>query len=267
MPEIIVTGSFDNLRSPQVRFLEDASRLGNVQVLLYSDALAQAVEGCTPKFPQAERQYYVESLRYVTGVTPIDGDSPAAVSAQVRPLHPDLWAQDERQAGVWTVPSDVAVQAIPDAALSGFPVLPEPEPEAGRKKVLVSGCYDWLHSGHVRFFEEASALGDLYVVVGNDANVTFLKGAGHPLFSQDERRYMVQAVRFVHRALVSTGWDWLDYAPQVEELRPDLFVVNDDGDRPEKRELCQAHGVEYMVLKRAPRVGLPRRESTKLRGF
>jgi len=71
----------------------------------------------------------------------------------------------------------------------------------------------------------------------------------------------------VHRALVSTGWDWLDYAPQVEELRPDLFVVNDDGDRPEKRELCQAHGVEYMVLKRAPRVGLPRRESTKLRGF
>jgi len=28
---------------------------------------------------------------------------------------------------------------------------------------------------------------------------------------------MVQAVRFVHQALVSTGWDWLDYAPQVEQ--------------------------------------------------
>ena len=250
-----------------MRFLEEASRLGDVHVLLYSDALAQALDGCVPKFPQAERQYFVESLRYVTGVTPVDGDNPAAVTAQVRALQPDLWAQDERQSGVWTIPSNIAVKVISDASLSGFPALPESEPEPGRKKVLVSGCYDWLHSGHVRFFEEASALGDLYVVVGNDANVTFLKGAGHPLFSQDERRYMVQAVRFVHGALVSTGWDWLDYAPQVEELRPDLFVVNDDGDRPEKRELCQAYGVEYMVLKRAPRAGLPRRESTELRGF
>jgi cytidyltransferase-like protein len=38
-----------------------------------------------------------------------------------------------------------------------------------RKKVIVTGCYDCFHSGHVRFFEEASALGDLYVVVGRDA--------------------------------------------------------------------------------------------------
>ena len=31
------------------------------------------------------------------------------------------------------------------------------------KKVFVSGCYDMLHLGHVAFFKEASALGDLYV--------------------------------------------------------------------------------------------------------
>ena len=31
------------------------------------------------------------------------------------------------------------------------------------KKVFVSGCYDMLHSGHVAFFEEAAAYGDLYV--------------------------------------------------------------------------------------------------------
>ena len=43
------------------------------------------------------------------------------------------------------------------------------------KRVLVSGCYDLLHSGHVAFFKEASAHGDLYVSVGSDANVTQLK--------------------------------------------------------------------------------------------
>jgi len=44
-----------------------------------------------------------------------------------------------------------------------------------KKKVMVSGCYDLLHSGHVAFFKDASAHGDLYVSVGSDACVTQLK--------------------------------------------------------------------------------------------
>jgi cytidyltransferase-like protein len=269
MAKVVVTGTFDDLRSRQVRFLEEAARQGDVQVLLYSDALAQALDGRTPKFPQAERQYFVGSLRYVAGVSLIDGDSVDGVAAQVCARQPDLWVQDEHSASNDILPPscNVSVRVIPNAALAGFPPLIEAEQVTSPKKVIVSGCYDWLHSGHVRFFEEVSALGDLYVVVGNDANVAFLKGAGHPLFAQDERRYMAQAIRYVHRALVSTGWDWLDYAPQVEEVRPDMFAVNEDGDRPEKRQFCQEHGIKYVVLKRTPKEGLPRRESTKLRGF
>jgi hypothetical protein len=43
--------------------------------------------------------------------------------------------------------------------------------------------------------------------------------------------------------------------------------VNEDGDKPEKREFCKAHGIQYVVLKRMPKEGLPIRESTVLRGF
>ena len=43
---------------------------------------------------------------------------------------------------------------------------------------MATGCYDWLHTGHVRFAEEVSAYGDLYVVVGHDANIRLLKGDG-----------------------------------------------------------------------------------------
>jgi hypothetical protein len=43
--------------------------------------------------------------------------------------------------------------------------------------------------------------------------------------------------------------------------------VNEDGDRGGKREFCTQHGIEYLVLKRAPAPGLPRRSSTELRGF
>ncbi|MBP8261334.1 MAG: adenylyltransferase/cytidyltransferase family protein, partial [Verrucomicrobia bacterium] len=137
----------------------------------------------------------------------------------------------------------------------------------GAKKILVTGCYDWVHSGHVRFFEEASALGNLYVVVGNDANIRQLKGEGHPLLPQDERRYLVGAIRSVHQALIASGSGWLDADAEIQRIQPDIYVVNEDGDRGGKREYCQRLGIEYRILKRTPAPGLPRRSSTDLRGF
>ena len=136
---------------------------------------------------------------------------------------------------------------IADDKLSGFPVTaPPPSPTTstsaagGRMKVLVTGCYDWLHTGHVRFFEEVAELGELYVVVGHDANITLLKGPGHPLYGQEERRYMVGAIRYVHEARIATGDGWLDAEPEIRQIQPDSYVVNEDGDRPEKRDYCRA---------------------------
>jgi len=137
----------------------------------------------------------------------------------------------------------------------------------GRKKVIATGCYDWFHSGHVRFTEEASAYGDLYVCLGNDANVRFLKGEGHPLLTQEERRYVVGSIKFVKQAIISTGSGWVDADPEIRRLKPDIYVVNEDGDKGGKREYCAEMGMEYLVLKRTPAPGLPKRSSTDLRGF
>lgn len=273
MSKVIVAGSFDNLGSRQVRFLEEASKLGEVQVLLYSDAFERALNGRQARFPQAERQYFVHSIRYVSRVTMMEDSSINARSGllkQIQAEQPKLWVispDDTEIFNTLNAETGIELRVIHEKALKGSPMTITPDSISQRKKVLVSGCFDWLHTGHVRFFEEVSTLGDLYVVVGNDDNVRFLKGAGHPMFAQEERRYLVQAVRFVKQALVSTGFDWLDYAPQVDEVKPDMFVVNDDGDRPEKRQFCLEHNIEYMVLKRTPKEGLPQRESTKLRGF
>ena len=137
----------------------------------------------------------------------------------------------------------------------------------GRKKVVVTGCYDWFHSGHVRFCEEVSAHGDLYVVVGHDANIRLLKGDGHPLFSAEERRYVVGSIRHVKQALISSGDGWLDADPEIRRLQPDIYAVNEDGDKGGKRDYCRQLGIEYLVLKRTPAPGLARRSSTDLRGF
>ena len=80
-------------------------------------------------------------------------------------------------------------------------------------------------------------------------------------------RYMVGSIRYVAQALISTGHGWLDAEPEIERLKPDIYAVNEDGDKPEKRTYCREHGIEYVVLKRLPKAGLPRRESTKMRGF
>ena len=42
-------------------------------------------------------------------------------------------------------------------------------------KVFVSGCFDLLHSGHIKFLTEAAKYGDLYVSVGSDKTINELK--------------------------------------------------------------------------------------------
>ena len=271
MKRVVVSGSFDDLRSSHVRFLEASARLGDVHVLLWSDETARSVEGTPPKFPQAERQYLVASIRYVEKVTLVEGELDPNALPQLDATKTDIWVvngkNDATQKRAFCKSRGLEYRVLADKDLAGFPV-PKPEPSApGRKKVIVTGCYDWFHSGHVRFFEEVSRLGDLYVVVGHDDNIRLLKGEGHPLFPQDERRYMAGAVRYVKQALISTGHGWMDAEPEIGRIKPDMYAVNEDGDKPEKREFCQQHGLQYIVLKRTPKEGLAQRSGTSLRGF
>lgn len=270
MNEVIVSGSFDNLRTPHFRFLDEASKLGQVHVLLWSDSVVRLLDGLDPKFTYEERLYFVNALRYVSQVTCVnelaDADNlpplPSGVARTwVVPAGEDTGARWE-----YCLANGLAYNVIGAEQTKGFPVY-APQANEDRKKVVVTGCYDWLHSGHVRFFEECAQFGDLYVVVGNDANVENLKGSGHPLFRDEERRYLVQSIRYVTQGLITSGWGWMDAEPEIAMLKPDIYAVNEDGDRPEKRAFCAEHGLEYLVLKRTPKTGLPRRESTKLRGF
>jgi cytidyltransferase-like protein len=132
------------------------------------------------------------------------------------------------------------------------------------KKVLVSGCYDLMHGGHVTFFKTAAQFGKLFVAVGADANVLRLKGKA-PYFSQEERAFMVNSIRFVENAFVSSGSGMLDFEPDLVRMRPDVFVVNSDGHTPEKENLCKKYGVEYIVLDRIPEKGLPARASSSIK--
>ena len=131
-------------------------------------------------------------------------------------------------------------------------------------KVFVSGCFDVLHSGHIRFFEEASQYGDLYVSIGSDKTVAELKHR-QTLYNEQERLYMVSSIRFVHQAFIAKGSGKLDFAEEIKQIMPDVFFVNADGDSPEKRAFNEELGIRYVVSNRIPKDLLPIRSTTAIR--
>jgi cytidyltransferase-like protein len=271
--QVVITGTFDDLHAQQVRFLEEAAKLGDLTALLWSDELVTRFTGRPPKFPEAERRYCLDAIRFVKTIQPVSQQTSIDTFPEIAGLKPDAWLvrQTEHSAAreACCKSRGLEYRVITDEQLAGFPE-PSPGPAekaSGHKKIVVTGCFDWFHSGHVRFCEEVSSHGDLYVIVGSDANVRLLKGEGHPLFSQEQRCYVASSIRFVKRALVSTGSGWLDADPEIRRLQPDIFAVNEDGDKGGKREYCEKLGIEYLVLKRTPAPGLPGRTSTGLRGF
>lgn len=132
------------------------------------------------------------------------------------------------------------------------------------KKVFVSGCYDLLHSGHVEFFRQASQYGDLYVGIGSDSTIMHYKHH-KTVYSQQERLFMVKSIRYVKDAFINDGDGIMDFVGTVDRLRPDIFVVNEDGSSETKRKFCEERGIEYIVLQRTPSEGLEARCSTDLK--
>jgi cytidyltransferase-like protein len=267
--QVLVSGGFDDIKSRDLRFLEEAAKLGELVVLLWPDTTLEKLTGKPPKFPFAERSYFLNATRFVNRV--LEAHVPADFDALPKNVRPDVWADYEPSANAarekFAREKNIAYRIFLAYDLKGFPEPPAMPDTPGKKKVIVTGSYDWFHSGHIRFFEEVSGHGDLCVIVGHDRNIRLLKGEGHPLLPQEERRYLVGAIKYVKKAFISSGNGWLDADPEIRLLKPDIYAVNEDGDRGGKREYCQEHGIQYMVLNRTPAPGLQRRSSTDLRGF
>lgn len=132
------------------------------------------------------------------------------------------------------------------------------------RKVLVSGCFDMMHSGHIAFLKTAAEYGQVYACIGSDETVFSLKGR-YPVVNQSERKYCLDALDAVFEARVSRGDGHLDFLPELLEIKPNVFVVNADGDSQAKRALMADRGIEYVVLDRIPANNLPPRSTTALR--
>jgi len=270
MKTTAVSGSFDDLRAADLKFLKAAAETGRVILYLWPDEMHRSVFGAEPRFNMAERQYFAGALVYVDEVTTVEENLDQHWLPEDRGI--DLWfvrrEDDSLVKREYCLAHEIEYRLFEPDKTEPDPISRKADkPPSPGKKVIVTGCYDYFHTGHIRFFEEAAEYGDLYVVIGSDRNVEMLKGAGHPHYREEERLFMVQSIKYVKKAFISTGSGWMDAQPEIEKLHPDIYVVNEDGDKPEKREFCEKHNLQYLILRRAPKNGLPARTSTDLRGF
>ena len=161
---VVVSGGFDDLRTRQIRFLQEAARIGPVTVLMWNDEALRQSTGAAPKFLQVERQYILQAIRFVSQVRLVNGPADADALPDIAGLKPDCWvveaAAHSPAKESFCARRDIRYHVLHDEDVAGFSEIPAAPSPDKRKKVVVTGCYDWFHSGHVRFFEEVSGYGD-----------------------------------------------------------------------------------------------------------
>ena len=114
-------------------------------------------------------------------------------------------------------------------------------------------------------FKKAATYGDLYVGVGSDESVR--KHKHEPFWTQEERLYMVSAVRYVKEAMINKGMGFVDYTDNPLFMECDILILNKERLSERVIGLCREAGKEYYVFNRIHAPGLPVRSSTEIRGY
>lgn len=118
----------------------------------------------------------------------------------------------------------------------------------GGRLVATGGCFDLLHTGHVRLLHQARQLGDaLVVLLNSDRSVRALKGPGRPVMAAEDRARVLSALACVDDVVI---FDELSPEEALDRLRPDIWVKGGDyveADLPEAA-VVRRHGGEIVLL-------------------
>ena len=126
--------------------------------------------------------------------------------------------------------------------------------QLGKRLVFTNGCFDVLHSGHVRYLARARALGDaLCVAINSDDSVRALKGPQRPVNGLEDRAEVVGALRVVDLIVV---YHERRAAAAIEAIAPHIYVKGGDYTADsldtEERAALEAAGAEIRILELVP---------------
>lgn len=94
------------------------------------------------------------------------------------------------------------------------------------KRVITYGTFDLLHYGHINLLRRAKALGDYLIVALSTDEFNWQAKGKKSYFSYDERKAMLEAIRYVDLVIPEESWD--QKKTDVEKYNVDIFVMGDD---------------------------------------
>ena len=117
------------------------------------------------------------------------------------------------------------------------------------KRVITYGTFDLLHYGHINLLRRAKALGDYLIVAVSTDEFNWNQKQKKSYFSYEERKAMVEAIRYVDLVIPEENWD--QKMTDVEKYQADVFVIGDDwkGKFDFLKEKC-----EVVYLERTPEI-------------
>ncbi len=118
----------------------------------------------------------------------------------------------------------------------------------GKSLVFTNGVFDLLHVGHVRYLQQARALGDaLVVAINSDRSVRELKGSSRPVIVEQERAEILAALRQVTYVTI---FDDISPRALIAKLVPDVLAKGGDYglNKIDGREEVEAAGGRVVSL-------------------
>ena len=115
------------------------------------------------------------------------------------------------------------------------------------KTVVVIGSFNNIQFQDVRFLEESAKHGPLYIYLWSDNVFQQFEGR-KPEFPQEERKYFLESIRYVHRVILVNRVENRDELPQIEGINPEVWVVPENEDSSSKKFFCADHKVKYFIV-------------------
>ncbi len=105
------------------------------------------------------------------------------------------------------------------------------------KTVLVGGCFDFIHVGHIDFLKKAKQHGDkLIVMLESDETIKRLKGEDRPFHTQQQRKEMLEELRTVDEVIMLPPLTTdEEYFETVKKIHPDVIALTEGDPLLEKK--------------------------------